>query len=287
LSAFLSQDGTRIDLASLLDPAHPVASLRTIGEINNASQIVGGTSGSRAFLLDLYACADTDGNGDPDNDGDGLCDNWETEGIDVDRDGTVDLTLYDLDKDGVVEPAERADPNHKDLFVEVVWMAEHAPFASALRRVVQSFADARVDNPDGTSGTACDDGNACTVAEVCDGGHTCSGAPAPCDDGNPCTDDGCDPGSGCVSTNNAAPCSDGDACTGPDVCGDGTCAGGPPVYGFSGFRAPIDGAPTFNVGKAGRPFALTTGRPAPASQANATSYSWSWTTARRRRRDSG
>src|SRR6185436_6343830 len=31
-------------------------------------------------------CGDTDGNGNPDNDGDGLCDDWEVDGIDFDDD---------------------------------------------------------------------------------------------------------------------------------------------------------------------------------------------------------
>ena len=52
--------------------------------------------------------------------------------------------------------------------------------------------------------------------------------PAGCNDGNPCTNDGCNPVSGCVNTNNTAPCPDeGNACT-DDVCdGLGVC-GHPP-----------------------------------------------------------
>ena len=38
-------------------------------------------------------CTDPDGDGNPDSDGDGLCDTWETTGIDADDDGKVDLTL--------------------------------------------------------------------------------------------------------------------------------------------------------------------------------------------------
>lgn len=45
----------------------------------------------------------------PDSDGDGLLDSWESQGLDINNDGTVDLDL----------PALGADPNHKDLFVEV------------------------------------------------------------------------------------------------------------------------------------------------------------------------
>ena len=50
-----------------------------------------------------------------------------------------------------------------------------------------------------------------------------------CDDGNPCTDDACEEVEGepkvCAFTPNTAECDDGNPCTGPDVCGDGACAG--------------------------------------------------------------
>ncbi len=49
-----------------------------------------------------------------DSDGDGLADLWETEGIDVDNDGQVDLRLD--------QPPYNADPEHKDMFVETDWM---------------------------------------------------------------------------------------------------------------------------------------------------------------------
>jgi probable HAF family extracellular repeat protein len=157
-AAFLWQNGTMTDLNALIDPLLPPNSgwiLTEATAINNAGQIVG--SGLHnghydAFLLDLNACQDTDNDGNPDNDGDGLCDNWETEGIDIDHDGVIDFRLYDLNKDGVIDPSERADPNHKDAYVEVDWMAQHEPLASALDRVVRSFAAAPVDNPDGTTG---------------------------------------------------------------------------------------------------------------------------------------
>jgi hypothetical protein len=64
------------------------------------SFIVGDTNGT----MDVYV------NG-ADRDGDGLCDEWETTGIDYDG-GGVDLNL----------PAMGADPDHKDLFVEVDYM---------------------------------------------------------------------------------------------------------------------------------------------------------------------
>ncbi len=76
----------------------------------------------------------------PDQDGDGLCDDWEVSGLDCDGDGTIDLTLVG------------ADLEHKDLYVEIDAMAGLAPDAGALSMVVSAFANAPVDNPDGTTG---------------------------------------------------------------------------------------------------------------------------------------
>ena len=152
--AFLWRKGKMTALNSLIDPASGWFLLEA-NDINNAGQIIGhGIHGTfdGSFLLDLNACIDTDGNGNPDNDGDGLCDDWETDGIDFDKDGIIDLQLYDLNQDGTVAPGERADPNHKDLYVEIDWMAQHAPFRAALNRVVQSFAESPVSNPDGSTG---------------------------------------------------------------------------------------------------------------------------------------
>ena len=72
----------------------------------------------------------------------------------------------------------------------------------------------------------CSDGNACTTGDTC-GGGTCNAGPAlVCNDGNVCTTDTCNPGSGCVYTNNTNSCDDGNACTTGDTCGGGTCNGG-------------------------------------------------------------
>jgi hypothetical protein len=77
-----------------------------------------------------------------DTDGDGLADAWEVLGIDFDEDGQVDLTL------------PGADPNHKDIFVEVDAMAGMLDSKSAgltFQPVVEAFAlapQAHVQNPD-------------------------------------------------------------------------------------------------------------------------------------------
>lgn len=84
-----------------------------------------------------------------DTDGDALEDDWETNGIDVDDDGTIDLDL----------PAMGADPNHKDIFLEIDYMVmegagghSHKPKAAALTLVIDAFRNAPVANPDGTTG---------------------------------------------------------------------------------------------------------------------------------------
>jgi uncharacterized repeat protein (TIGR01451 family) len=93
---------------------------------------------------------------DGDADGDGLWDDWEQFGADTDGDGIVDLDL----------PALGANPNHKDIFVEVDYMDcavtgsdcaagdthSHRPKAAAIAAAVQAFANAPVTNPDGVNG---------------------------------------------------------------------------------------------------------------------------------------
>ncbi|MGD9092613.1 MAG: choice-of-anchor L domain-containing protein, partial [Anaerolineales bacterium] len=80
-----------------------------------------------------------------DTDGDGLLDNWETDGLTIGG-STVDL------------PAMGADPNHKDIFVEIDWMGDpgdghsHAPDPDAIQEIVEAFDNAPVSNPDGTTG---------------------------------------------------------------------------------------------------------------------------------------
>ena len=93
---------------------------------------------------------------DVDSDGDGLWDDWEQFGIDTDGDGVVDLDL----------PALGANPQRKDIFLEIDWMDcavaggdcaagdthSHRPDPAAVAAVVTSFANANVANPDGSTG---------------------------------------------------------------------------------------------------------------------------------------
>lgn len=97
-----------------------------------------------------WVCRDTDGDGSVDSDGDGLCDDWEEAGIDYDGDGIVDLPLH--------EAPFSAKSNHKDLFVEIDWMASAARSLQPVRRglddVTAAFAAADLANGDGVKGIA-------------------------------------------------------------------------------------------------------------------------------------
>jgi hypothetical protein len=94
-------------------------------------------------------CADTDGNGTADNDGDSLCDDWEEFGIDNDGDGTNDLPLP-------LAPYQ-AQRDRRDIFVEVDWIdnglvfdqplsgtavGATGPHPMGLSAVVEAFANA-------------------------------------------------------------------------------------------------------------------------------------------------
>ncbi|HKQ98598.1 MAG TPA: Ig-like domain repeat protein, partial [Candidatus Polarisedimenticolia bacterium] len=91
-----------------------------------------------------------------DADGDGLRDDWEINGVDVDGNGSIDLDL----------PAMGANPLHRDLFVETDWMERQRvclvaacvpgdalePQAAAVQALIAAFAAAPVPNPDGATG---------------------------------------------------------------------------------------------------------------------------------------
>jgi hypothetical protein len=95
------------------------------------------TSGSAAF--DVTFTLTLPG---ADMDGDALPDGWETDGVDVDGNGTIDLDL----------PGMGADPRHKDVFLELDYMPPHRYAQQAAALVVDAFADAPVANPDGHPG---------------------------------------------------------------------------------------------------------------------------------------
>jgi hypothetical protein len=151
-----------VQLAGLL-PAGSGWKLLIAHKINDHNQVVGNGINPqgfhRGFVLNLESCVNAGG----DSDDDGLCDDWEKEGI-KDLDGNM---LLDL-------PAMGANPKHKDVFVEIDYMDcgvtgtsigsllgpsascsvphNHRPNPDALAMLVASFAAAPVQNPDGTSG---------------------------------------------------------------------------------------------------------------------------------------
>lgn len=77
-----------------------------------------------------------------DTDGDAIPDCWETYGVDIDLDGQPELDL----------PAMGANPQRQDIFVEVDAMTSRAPAPNVLSRVEAAFANAPIENPDGTTG---------------------------------------------------------------------------------------------------------------------------------------
>jgi len=81
--------------------------------------------------------------------------------------------------------------------------------------------------PDNQGGL-CDDGDACSASAACQDGQCEGSGTINCNDGIPCTDDSCEPGKGCVHTNNKAACDDGNSCTVADFCLGGECQSGPP-----------------------------------------------------------
>ncbi len=83
------------------------------------------------------------------------------------------------------------------------------------------------------SGTACNDGNACTRTDTCQNG-TCTGAnPVVCTAADQCHNVGtCSSSTGVCSNPakaNGTSCNDGNACTRTDTCQAGVCAGANPV----------------------------------------------------------
>jgi hypothetical protein len=120
-----------------------VAPLRTCAQHPGTASCATGTPGlcvpndlENLSVCPLPACLGGAVN-TTDTDGDGLYDCWETQGIDSDGNGTVDLVL------------PNANPNHKNLYLEIDYMHEHQPTTEAMRRVVEAFANAPVPNPNG------------------------------------------------------------------------------------------------------------------------------------------
>jgi uncharacterized repeat protein (TIGR01451 family) len=100
-----------------------------------------------------------------DSDNDGLFNAWEIRGLNVDVKGNVMPVLDDTPDLALNLPPFNANPNRKDLFVEVDWMDckvggceglaqqhSHKPADGALQDVVDVFKNAPVENPDDSLG---------------------------------------------------------------------------------------------------------------------------------------
>lgn len=77
-----------------------------------------------------------------DSDLDGLPDSWEINGIDIDKNGIIDLDL----------PMLGASWDHKDIFIEVDYDFDYSRISGFEPLVEQAFDNAPVWNPDGTNG---------------------------------------------------------------------------------------------------------------------------------------
>ncbi len=99
---------------------------------NNSNSVIASTAVDFFIRLsDSLAgppCVDTDGNGNTDNDTDGLCDNWESSGIDGDGDGVIELML------------KGANLNKQDIYVEIDYMPGYRPSDDAISDVIAVFA---------------------------------------------------------------------------------------------------------------------------------------------------
>jgi uncharacterized repeat protein (TIGR03803 family) len=107
-------------------------------------------------------------------------------------------------------------------------------------------------NPIRKNGTACNDGNACTLSDTCQAGACVGGNPVICAALDQCHDAGvCDTGTGICSSPvrpDGSACSDADACTQTDFCQAGLCQG--TNYSWSGVLSPVnaDGSSIFKLG---------------------------------------
>jgi uncharacterized repeat protein (TIGR01451 family) len=115
---------------------------RWTGPINWPTSCVTGDGGEA-----VKVCFDISvDSGSGDADGDFLLDGWERNGLNADGDASIDVDL----------PGMGAHPGRKDLFLELDCLVAanhtHCPLQGAIQPVVQAFADAPVNNIDGSTG---------------------------------------------------------------------------------------------------------------------------------------
>ncbi|WP_427551952.1 dockerin type I domain-containing protein (plasmid) [Methylomonas sp. MS20] len=140
---------TRLDdLNKLIDPANGWIITDAVG-INDKGQIAAnGYNPMKAKTNSEFACEHalllTQHPPCNDEDGDALCDDWETDGVRTESGVVLNLK------------AMGANPKHKDIFVEVDYLVandhSHKPEKGAIDLIVEAFAKAPVSNPDGKTG---------------------------------------------------------------------------------------------------------------------------------------
>lgn len=141
--------GTTYDGVTPLLRAHTAVVPNATIDVYLSVQDLGDSIYDSAVFLDKFFWSEDPGCSEgalADTDGDGLLDNWETDGLTVTVGGVDEFV--DL-------PAMGADPNHKDVFIEVDYMEDghtHQPNATAIQNIVDAFNNAPVDNPDLTTG---------------------------------------------------------------------------------------------------------------------------------------
>jgi uncharacterized repeat protein (TIGR01451 family) len=97
------------------------------GDTEHAGTFEGGEAGRVFFdISNVSATGDADG--------DGLLDGWETRGLDADGNGTIDVNL----------PAFGANPQHKDLFLELDTVAGQAPRRADILAMKAAFVAAPI-----------------------------------------------------------------------------------------------------------------------------------------------
>jgi hypothetical protein len=148
---------TTYDGGTPLLRAHTAVTPGSVVDFVFSVQDLGDSIYDSAVFLDKFFWSNDSqcgGSAQADKDGDGLLDIWETQGLSTEY-GVVPL------------PAMGANPDRKDIFVEIDYMVEpgsclpvvgcilghsHQPKADAIAKIVQSFANAPVSNPDGITG---------------------------------------------------------------------------------------------------------------------------------------
>lgn len=113
-------------------------------------QNFGDALGRRAIAFEIPAGSCATGGG-VDSDGDGLLDEWETNGITIDPDGDGPLPPQFIDL-----PAMGADKDKPDIFIHIDWMQDanhsHALASAAIKKVVDAFANSPYVSPAGSVG---------------------------------------------------------------------------------------------------------------------------------------